>query len=427
MRSKFFLIKLCFPVVIAAVVFLAPVRGMARVYIDITSFDIRMPVAISDFTSDPGLAAIIRSDLEFTHAFQVINPEAYIESPGSPFTPDNWLPLNGEAVLKGSVKFDKTGQKLLAEASLYDPVENRALFQRQYQSDVTLLRSLAHQISSDVYEALTGHDSVFRTRIAYVVKSGGGKEIYLMDWDGKRARRMTRTHTLTMVPKWSRTGRYLAYSSLRQGRWGMYLLDLSKADERLLYGDSNLSLPGSFDPDGQTLYFSASQKGGTKLFRIGLDGKNLRKITNDIGIDVSPTVSPDGRQIAFVSDRGGSPQIYVMNVRGGLAKRITFKGNYNTSPVWSPKGDRIAFVGRRDGALHIFTITPEGSALTQLTTKRSNDSPVWSPDGRYIAFSSGWKGESSIYIMLANGDKKRRISSVGQNATSPSWSPLLRF
>lgn len=425
MRSRY--LQFCYAVVIVAVILFFPVRGMAKVYIDITSFDVRMPVAISNFTSDPGLAAIIRSDLEFTHAFQVINPEAYIESPGSPFSPDNWLPLNSEAVLKGSVSFDKTGQKFLVEASLYDPVENRALFQRQYQSDVTLLRSLAHQVSSDVYEALTSHDSVFRTRIAYVVKSGNGKEIYLMDWDGKRARRMTRTHTLTMVPKWSQTGRYLAYSSLRQGRWGMYLLDLSKADERLLYGGSNLSLPGSFDPDGQTLYFSASQKEGTKLFKIGLDGKNLRKITNDIGIDVSPTVSPDGRRVAFVSDRGGSPQIYVMNARGGPARRITFKGNYNTSPTWSPMGDRIAFVGRKDGALHIFTITPDGEALTQLTNKRSNDSPAWSPDGRYIAFSSGWKGESSIYIMLANGDKKRRISPPGQNATSPSWSPLLRF
>lgn len=426
MRSKY-LIHFYFAIVIAAVVFLAPVRSIAKVYIDITSFDIRLPVAISDFTSDPGLAAIVRNDLDFTHAFQVVNPEAYIESPGSPFSPDNWLPLKVEAVLKGTVRFDKSGQKFLVEASLYDPVENRAIFRRQYQSDVTLLRSLAHQISNDVYKALTDQDSVFRTRIAYVVKSGKNKEIHLMDWDGKRARRITRAHTLTMVPKWSRTGRYLAYSSLRQGRWGLYLLDLSKANERLLYGGSNLSLPGAFDSDGQTLYFSASEQGGSKLFKIGLNGKGLRKITNKLGIDVSPTVSPDGRQIAFVSDRGGSPQIYVMNVRGGPAKRITFNGNYNTSPAWSPRGDRIAFVGRRDGSLHIFTITPEGNALTQLTSKRSNDSPVWSPDGRYIAFSSGWNGENAIYIMLANGDKKRRISSAGQNATSPSWSPLLRF
>jgi len=51
----------------------------ARVYIDITSFENRLPVAVSNFTADPGLAEIIRSDLEFTHAFTVANPAAYSE------------------------------------------------------------------------------------------------------------------------------------------------------------------------------------------------------------------------------------------------------------------------------------------------------------------------------------------------------------
>ena len=405
-----------------------PVPGSARVYIDITSFDSRVPIAISNFTSDPGLAAIIRSDLEFTHAFVIANPEAYLEPSAAPFHPENWLPLNVEAVLKGSVNFDKTGQRLVAEAALYDPIENRALFKRQYQSDVTLLRSLGHQISNDVYQALTDQESVFRTRVAYVVEEGGNKDIHIMDWDGGRARRITRAKTLTLAPRWAPSGRYMAYSSLRGVKWGIYLLDLSQAKERLLYGASSLGIPGSFSPNGSSLFFSASQKGESKIFEVDLDGSHLRKITDTVGIDVSPSVSPDGRLVAFVSDRGGTPQIYIMNDRGGQARRITFQGNYNTSPVWSPRSDRIAFVGRVDGSLQIHTIAPNGEGLTQLTSSGNNDNPSWSPDGRYIAYASSSGGDSSvIQIMLANGQKNRRISPLGQKATSPNWSPWFRF
>ena len=410
-----------------SLILLLPTSATARVYIDITSFDSRVPIAVANFTSDPGLAAIIRSDLEFTHAFVIANPEAYLESSAAPFHPENWLPLSVEAVLKGSVSFDKSGQRLVAEAALYDPVENKTLFKRQYQSDVTLLRSLGHQISNDVYQALTDQESVFRTRLAYVVEDGGNKDIHIMDWDGGRSRRITRAKTLTLSPRWAPSGRYMAYSSLRGGKWGIYLLDLSQAKERLLYGGSSLGIPGSFTPNGSGLFFSASERGESKIFQVDLDGSHVKKITDTIGIDVSPSVSPDSRQIAFVSDRGGTPQVYIMNDRGGQARRITFEGRYNTSPVWSPRGDRIAFVGRADGGLQIFTISPNGDGLTQLTSGGNNDNPSWSPDGRYIAYAASGGGDSVIQIMLANGQKKRRISPLGQKASAPNWSPWFRF
>ncbi|MBI5141552.1 MAG: Tol-Pal system beta propeller repeat protein TolB [Nitrospirae bacterium] len=422
MKKKFgavFIALLCLVII--------PAAAAGRVVIDITSFDSRMPVAISDFTADPGIAPIIRSDLEFTSAFTIVEQSAYTEPPGAPFDPAGWRGLNVEAVLKGAVLFDAATQKLLVEASLFDPVENKAVFRRNYQADITLLRSLGHQIATDVYEALTGKESVFRTQIAYVAAESGNKDIYIMDWDGGRTRRMTRAGTLTMAPKWSRTGRYLAYSSLRGNRWGIYVLDLMKAAESLVHGGRSFSLPGAFDPDGRTIYFSASEGGDSKIFRSDITGSDMSKLTDSSGIDVSPTVSPDGRRLAFVSDRGGSPQIYVMDSRGGTARRITFEGDYNTSPAWSPRGDRIAFVGRRSGGLQIFTITPEGEGLTRLTDGGKNDTPAWSPDGRYIAYSATHGGASAIWIMLANGEKKRRVSPAGQNASAPNWSPVLRF
>ena len=102
--------RLIIAVLIAAIGALAalvyPAGSLARVYLDITSFDTLMPMAVSDFTADPGLTDVIRSDLDFTHAIHVIDPESYLESPSAKFHGSNWLPLGAEAVLKGRVRFD---------------------------------------------------------------------------------------------------------------------------------------------------------------------------------------------------------------------------------------------------------------------------------------------------------------------------------
>ena len=61
----------------------------------------------------------------------------------------------------------------------------------------------------------TGRPGVALTRIAFVSKHGDGKEIYLMDYDGQRIRRLTTTGTLNLFPVWSPDGERLAFVSWR--------------------------------------------------------------------------------------------------------------------------------------------------------------------------------------------------------------------
>lgn len=394
----------------------------AKIYIDISSPAFKkLPIAIQEFYGSSGkeISDIIRDDLEFTGLFLNIDRAAYIENPSQPFNPRNWTPIGAEAVVKGSVKEDG---ELVVIAYLYDVFERKEILKKEYKAGRELIRPLSHTIANDIYNILTGEKGIFRSRIAFVAEEAGGRDVYIMDWDGKRISKMGLKKDLILSPRWSRDGTKLIYSAERNRQWAIYLLDFVNMIERKVFSSTGTNIAGEFLPDGDNFIFSSSKDKTPDLYIMNLKSQNSTKLTSSHYIEVSPAVSPDGKYIAFVSDRGGSPQIYVMHMDGSDLRRITFEGSYNTSPSWSPKGDKIAFSGRR-GTNQIFIVNPDGTELTQLTMQGNNEDPSFSPDGRYITFSSDRDGIKGIYIMRADGEYQKRITPKNTRAFSPRWSP----
>jgi TolB protein len=394
----------------------------AKIYIDISSPGFRkVPVAIQDFTGQQGkeISEIIRHDLEFTGLFANIDKAAYLENPSAPFNRKNWTPIGVETVLKGT---SADGKDLDVTATLYDVYSGEAILKHEYKTNKIFMRLLAHTVSNDIYYLLTGNTGIFKTRIAFIGEEKGEKSIYLMDWDGSALKKTSLRSSILMSLRWSQDGLRLIYSAERNRQWGIYLLDFKSMSERKVFSSGGTNIAGDFFPNGDEIILSSSREGNPNLYTVNLKSGNTSKLTSTYGIEVSPSVSPDGGRIAFVSDRGGSPQIYVMRRDGSGTKRITFEGTYNTSPNWSPKGDRIVFSSRR-GTNQICIVNPDGTGLAQLTTHGNNEDPSFSPDGRYITFSSDRDGVKGIYIMRANGESQKRITSRSIRAFSPRWSP----
>jgi len=402
-------------------ILIATVAG-AKVYIDITSPAFtRFPIAINDFSGASGdvIADIIRNDLAFSGLFEVIDKAAFLEKPAQPFNPKNWTPLGIDAVVKGSVKVDT---ELVIIASLFDVVDGKEIFRKEYKTEKDLLRPLAHSISNDIYSTLTGEPGMFRSKIAFVGGDAQGRSIHIMDWDGYRTIKTGLKGNIILAPRWSKEGTKIVYSAEKNRRWGVYLLDFTNMVEEKIYSAPGTHIVGDFFPGGTTIVLSSSKKGTPDLYTMNIQKTSFTELSSSHGIEVSPAVSPDGKFIAFVSDKGGSPQIYIMRSDGSQTKRITFEGSYNTSPSWSPKGDKIVFSGRR-GSNQIFTINPDGTDLTQLTHSGNNEDPSFSPDGLHIAFCSDRDGGKGIYIMRADGEAQQRITPHTIRATSPRWSP----
>lgn len=425
MKRRLSCFSLTVPVafLLSAFWFLLSAGAEAVVHIDISSPTLKkLPIAIPEFGGPQGreISDVIKDDLDFTGIFLCLDRKTYTETPSQPFNQKNWLAIGADAVVKGAIS---EGKDITALVFLYDAVQGKEIFRKEYQTGPALLRPLAHTIANDIYQQLTGEPGIFRTRIAFIERRGGEDSLSLMDWDGGRKNDLGIKGNVLLSPHWSKDGARLLYSSERYRQWGIYLLSFKKMAEEKVFSSKGTNIAGDFFPNADEFIFSSSMGGAPSLYSYVVSASRLSRLTSSRSIDVSPSLSSDGSQVCFVSDRGGTPQLFIMSRNGYDVRRLTFNGSYNTSPSWSPKGDRIVFSGRVGSKNQIFTISPDGSGTTQLTDRGNNEDPSFSADGRYIVFSSDRDGEKTIYVMRSTGEAQKRILPKGTRAFGPRWSP----
>lgn len=311
-----------------------------------------------------------------------------------------------------------------------------------YKASAQAWTQIANNFSDDFMKALTGKKSIFSTKIAVTSdRAGKGwKEIYVMDWNGANASRVSYHKASTLSPKWSPGGSQIVYSAITvQAKTGsrnanLYIYDFRTRRRSQLSARPGINSGGSFFPDGRSLVMTLTQGGVPDLFRIALNGNVLERFTRGPGrsMNVEPSVSPDGRTLAFSSDRKGKPMIFTMDVTTKQPKRLTFAGRYNSAPSWSPDGKKIVFSGWVDGHFDVFTMNVNGTNLKRITQARkangkwsNNESPSFSPDGRFIAFISNRNGKKQLYTIREDGSNLTRVTKDSHNYYHAQWSPYL--
>jgi TolB protein len=415
----------------------------AKVYVDLDSPNFQLfPIAICDFDvnaanvaaqpQDSGilLADEVKKYLTMTGFFNLLNKKSFLDdksadSSSANIVFANWTMIGADYLLKGNLV--RSGREITVECRLFDVIRGELIIGKKYRARDDEQLKLARNIASDILSALTGDEGDFNTQIAFIAKKGNKSDIYAVSYDGSDLKALTSHHSIILSPRWSPDGRFLAFTSFRDGNPEVYIRDLKNGSERKVASFEGLNLCGYWSPDGQKILLTLSKDGNEELYVLEIESLQLNRLTSNYSIDVSPAWSPDGKKIAFVSNRGGSPQIYSMDADGNNVKRITFEGNYNTTPSWSPRGGRIAYEGLINGKYQIFTIDEEGNNLLQLTFEAAdNEAPSWSPSGRQIAYSSKTNSKSKICIMNANGLNGRILKEDGGSLAMPMWSPRFK-
>jgi len=373
------------------------------------------------------MTSILKNDLELSGIFSLIPAPQVTSIEGIGDSLDYiFLETRGaEYLLKGTYNINYEYIDVNIDLQHIKTRQN-IIDKEKYELSKQNIRWGVHKIADDVVYALTGEQGIAQTKIAFVSKRTGNKEIYIMDYDGANIEQITFDNAINISPRWSPDGKYILYSSMRDNYPDIYKVDIQTKEAELLIKKEGGDLSPAWSPDNKLLAFSLSFTGNAEIFTSNIDGSNLKQITFNPQIDISPSFSPSGKQIAFVSRRAGSPQIYIMNRDGTNLRRLTYYGNYNQTPSWSPRGDRIAFISLDvDADFDIYTIDVTGENIFQLTDfTKDNEDPCWSPDGLHITFCSTRGGMSEIYLMNWDGTDQTRITSGGDN-TQPNWSPRL--
>ena len=418
----------------AAALAAAPTR--AQVEVDINQGQVQaLPLAIAPLAGAQGaeLARVAAADLERSGLFRLLPQSSFPEAaPDVEVQPklDAWRAAGAQALVNGRVAADADG-RLRVDFRLWDTASGRQLAGAQFTSTPDNWRRMAHKLADAVYKRMSGEDGYFDTRIVFVAEGAGAgrkvKRLAIMDQDGANPAFLTDGPDQVLTPRYSSTGREVAYMSLRADSARLHLFDVETARRESLGDFPGMASAPRFSPDGSKVAFALNTGGNSDIEVVDLRTREAKRLTNDPGIDTSPAYAPDGARMVFNSDRGGSPQLYVMPAGGGPAKRISFgKGRY-TAPAWSPKGDLIAFV-RQDGSrFHIGVMRPDGSGERTLTGSYLDEAPTFAPNGRVLMFArQATSGAASrLWTVDVAGHAPRPVPYAG-GASDPSWSPLLK-
>ncbi|MCP3922366.1 MAG: Tol-Pal system beta propeller repeat protein TolB [Desulfobacterales bacterium] len=313
---------------------------------------------------------------------------------------------------------------LRIEFRLFDVVREKRLLGKIYKSYYTEKRNIVRRFATNVVKYLTGKDGFFNSKIAFVSKVTGHKEVYTCDFDGKNIKQITNHKSITLTPAMSIDGRWIAYTSYIKGKPDLYIRNL-KNNTGFTVSKKGVNITPAWLPNQKKLAASLSYTNDQGIYLINTNGRIVKRLTkkwSKWGIDLSPTFSPDGKRMAFVSNRSGMPQIFIKNFEDKSVRRLTYFGRYNTSPKWSPTGDKIIYSSMAKGKIDIFMTELNGEEPVMLTTTGDNESPSWSPDGTHIVFSSRREGVDKIYIMTLFGTDQRRLLEMEGKQTSPFWS-----
>ncbi|MBI3327916.1 MAG: Tol-Pal system beta propeller repeat protein TolB [Nitrospinae bacterium] len=416
--------------------------GAADVYLSISrGGGQRLRLAIPDFvraegggTSEGGLghemAQTLAEDLRVYRFFDVIENQKFLQEAAQADAQagniafKEWAEQGAQALVKGT--YTQDGRDLIIECRLFDVPGQSMITGKRYRGPSDAVASIMHRCADEIMIRFTGEPGIAQTKVAFISRQRGNKELFVMDHNGANIRQLTQEQSIVLSPAWSPDGGALAITSYRDRNPDLFVISLNGNGRRPLSQQPGLNSAPAWSPDGTRLAVVLTKDGNSEIYLMNRNGTDIRRLTNHPAIDTSPTWSPTGRQIAFVSNRSGSPQIFIMEAEGSNVRRLTYQGNYNAGPSWSPRGDRIAFVSQEGSRFDVYVINVDGSGLQRLTLGHgSNESPSWSPDGRFLVFSSTRTGTPQLFRMYDDGSGLQQLTFLEGGALSPVWSPRI--
>lgn len=243
---------------------------------------------------------------------------------------------------------------------------------------------------------LVRYPSYSNGRIAFTYLA----DIWTADENGQNVQRLTVNKARDAYPRFSPDGKWIAFSSDRNGNLDVFIIPASGGTAKQLTSHSADDTVLGWTPDGKGVLFSSQRGedfGMARLYVVSVDGGMPWRAGPDMGNTAS--FSPDGNRIAYNPKgqvywrkyyRGAyATDVWIEDISAKKFTQLTDFDGLDSWPMWSRDGD-IYFVSDRDGngLTNIWRISDKGGKADKVTSFRTGDVrfPSISADGRTIVF-----------------------------------------
>ena len=147
----------------------------------------------------------------------------------------------------------------------------------------------------------------------------GNADIFVMDLETKKIKRLTYNAAIETAPSWSPTGREIAFTTdrLGQGSPQIYIMDAEGSNVRKASFGGNYHDAPAWAPTSERIAFVSRVDNTFDIYVLNLRTNQITKLTENNVRNESPSWSPDGRHLVFASNLSGSIQIYIGRLRRG--------------------------------------------------------------------------------------------------------------
>jgi TolB protein len=401
--------------------------------------DRAIPIAVVPFGWQGGtvlpenLAEIIGNDLRNSGTFEPIPAQNMISLPtqASEVIFRDWKALGAQFVLVGSIV--PSGAGLQVQFALFNVATEQQVMAGNVSGSVEQLRDMAHFVSNQGFEKLTGIKGAFATRLLFVTAERFSQDntryaLMRADYDGARTVTLLQSREPILSPNFAPDGKRIAYVSFEQKRPRIFVQYIDTGRREQITNFEGLNGAPAWSPDGSKLAFVLSKDGNPEIYVMTLATRQLQRVTNHFGIDTEPFWGKDGQTIYFTSDRAGKPQIYKLNTASNAVERVTFIGNYNANPKLSADEKTLIMVHRQEG-FSVFRVAAQDltrGTVKILTNSSLDESATVAPNGTMVIYATSQQGRGVLMLASINGRVKIPLPVAAQGEIrEPSWSPFL--
>jgi Tol biopolymer transport system component len=248
--------------------------------------------------------------------------------------------------------------------------------------------------------------------------------LYVASPRGNEVQQVSDGSSFLVDPSWSPDGRFAAATQVidREGweeDYQVVVIDSRTGTQRAITSGPDDHFGVAWSPDGTRIAYLRSAELGrpARLFIANADGTQARQVGTGEYQESSPSWSPDGSQLAMTLY---SRDIAIVDAQsGGVVRQLTYDQR-SVEPAWSPDGSTIAFVVVSLDDSAIWLMDANGTRRRMLK-RESAFHAAWSPDGRTIAFINSDGGDPDIFTIRPDRSGERPFTRGRGYDMGPAW------